>query len=63
MLALGASAHQAAWRAAHGRRLRPDQRPGRMVVLMGGFWLDVLGFITVFIVVILLIVACEHERH
>ena len=30
---------------------------------MGGFWLDVLGFVVVFLVVFMLIVSCEHERH
>jgi hypothetical protein len=40
-----------------------DQRLGGTVVLMGGLWLDVLGFLAVFVVVFLLVVACEHERH
>jgi hypothetical protein len=33
------------------------------VVLMGGLWLDVLGFVAVFVVVFVLVAACERDRH
>jgi hypothetical protein len=33
-----------------------------MVVLMSGFWFDVLGFVVVFAVVFGLVVGCEHKR-
>jgi hypothetical protein len=63
MLDLRASAQQAAWRAARGwRRLPTDSGPAG-VVMMGGLWLDVLGFVAVFAVVFVLVVACERDRH
>jgi hypothetical protein len=30
---------------------------------MGGLWLDVLGFVAVFVVVFMLVAACERDRH
>jgi hypothetical protein len=34
-----------------------------MVVLVGGFWLDVLGFLAVIVIVFVLVELCERERH
>ena len=49
------------WRAA--RSGGSDVIRGRMVVLMGWFWFNVLGFVVVFIIVFALVAACERERH
>ena len=30
---------------------------------MGSFWFNVLGFVAVLVIVFVLVVACEHDRH
>jgi uncharacterized membrane protein len=34
-----------------------------MVVLMGGFWLGVLGIFVVFFIVFMVVVGCERDQH